>query len=310
VVVKGSGDACGEAERRRPSPLSRRGFLRTLGAAAGSVGLAASGCTSADLEEYFQRHYLRLTPEERDAVLERIEMRTRERYGVDVDVTDPPPIPGVELAYALNVAYCIGCRRCVYACQRENNQSRNPMIHYIRVLRMEEGSLEVEHADPYFEGVVPEEGSFYFPLQCHQCANAPCTRACPVRATWREPDGIVVIDYDWCIGCRYCQAACPYFARRFNFSEPVIRPSEINPVQAYLGNRLRRQGVVEKCTFCIQRVRNGRYPACVEVCPTGSRKFGNLNDPESEVRRIIDSRRVYVFKEDLGTVPRFFYFFD
>jgi molybdopterin-containing oxidoreductase family iron-sulfur binding subunit len=227
-----------------------------------------------------------------------------------VHVTDPPPLEGVAFGYGLNLSSCIGCRRCEYACARENNTSRDPQIHYIRVLEMEKGAIDVERSEHYYEGRVPGDESFYMPVQCHQCANPPCVRACPVGATWSEPDGIVVVDYNWCIGCRYCQAACPYFARRFNFTEPTIRPSEINPEQAYLSNRLRMAGVVEKCTFCLQRVRRGRYPACLEVCPTGARKFGDLRDPGSEIRRVIETKRVYVFKEELGTVPRFFYFFS
>ena len=131
---------------------------------------------------------------------------------------------------------------------------------------------------------------------------------CSRSATWKEPDGIVVIDYNWCIGCRFCVVACPYFARRFNFSAPNVPPDRINPNQGYLSNRPRFKGVVEKCTFCLQRVRRGRYPACVEVCPTGARKFGDLRDPGSEVRQVIETKRVYVFKEELGTAPRFFYF--
>jgi molybdopterin-containing oxidoreductase family iron-sulfur binding subunit len=99
---------------------------------------------------------------------------------------------------------------------------------------------------------------------------------CPIEATWQEPDGITVIDYDWCIGCRYCQAACPYWARRFN----------------------------------LHRTREGRLPACLEVCPTGARKFGNVLDPDSEVAQILRNKRVFVLKEDVGTMPRFFYYFD
>jgi molybdopterin-containing oxidoreductase family iron-sulfur binding subunit len=132
---------------------------------------------------------------------------------------------------------------------------------------------------------------------------------CPTGATWTERDGIVVIDYDWCIGCRYCMAACPYGARHFNWAEPSIPPGEINTNTHYLGNRPRSKGVVEKCTFCIQRARAGRYPACVEVCPVGARKFGNLLDKDSEIRYIIEHKRVLVLKEELNTLPRFFYFY-
>jgi molybdopterin-containing oxidoreductase family iron-sulfur binding subunit len=106
-------------------------------------------------------------------------------------------------------------------------------------------------------------------------------------------------------------AACPYGARHFNWAKPRIAKSEINPEVHYLGNRPRYKGVVEKCTFCIQRTREnpGRYPACVEVCPVGARKFGNLLDPESEIRYCIEHKRVFRLKEDLNTLPNFYYFF-
>ena len=126
-----------------------------------------------------------------------------------------------------------------------------------------------------------------------------------------EKDGVIVIDYNWCIGCRYCMAACPYWARRFNWSQPEVPLEEVNPNQHYLGNRARKKGCVEKCTFCIQRVRNtpGRFTACVEVCPVGARKFGTLLDPESEIRYVIENKRVFILKEDLNTYPKFYYFF-
>jgi molybdopterin-containing oxidoreductase family iron-sulfur binding subunit len=105
-------------------------------------------------------------------------------------------------------------------------------------------------------------------------------------------------------------AACPYDARRFNYEKPTLPPAAINPSQSYLSNRLRPKGVVEKCTFCLHRTRAGKYPACLEVCPTGARVFGNLRDPDSEINYILNHKRVYVLKEDVGTLPRFYYFFD
>ncbi len=146
--------------------------------------------------------------------------------------------------------------------------------------------------------------------QCFQCENPPCTKVCPVSATWKEPDGIVVIDYDWCIGCRYCEAACPYWARRFNWGEPQVPQEEVNPNQHYLGNRMRKKGVMEKCTFCIQRTRTGKNPACAEACPTGARIFGNLLDPNSEIRWVLANKKVFRLKEELGTEPKFWYFMD
>ena len=170
--------------------------------------------------------------------------------------------------------------------------------------------VDFSHADPYYHPAqVPEEGHFYIPVGCQHCEDPPCTKVCPTGATWAEKDGIVAIDYDWCIGCRYCMAACPYGARHFNWTEPTIPSAELNPNMHYLGNRPRTKGVVEKCTFCIQRTRAGRYPACVEVCPVGARKFGNILDASSEIRYIIENKRILVLKEELNTVPRFFYFY-
>ena len=290
---------------------SRRHFLKVLGTTAAAAGAAgATGCSGPTLDAFLQQHYQELTDEDKREVFARLEAEVREERGVDVTISDPQPMDGVQWGYALNLSYCIGCRRCEFACASENNTSRDPEIHYIRVLEMEKGSLDVERSDVNYDGEVPIPGKYYMPVQCHQCRNPPCVRACPVRATWKEDDGIIVVDYNWCIGCRYCEAACPYFARRFNWAEPQIPASEINPDQAYLSNRIRPVGVVEKCTFCLQRTRNGRYPACLEACPTGSRKFGNLLDPNSEVRQVIETKRTYVLKEELGTVPRFYYFFD
>ena len=218
---------------------------------------------------------------------------------------------GVEFSYALDLSRCVGCRRCVYACVHENNQSRDPQVHWIQVLEMEkERGVAMAEANAYYDAKeVPREGHFYIPVACQQCRRPPCVTVCPVGATWQEPDGIVVIDYNWCIGCRYCMAACPYGARHFNWSEPQVPKDEVATDTHYLGNRPRSKGVVEKCTFCIQRTRQGKYPACVEVCPVGARKFGNLLDPQSEVRQVIETKRVFILKEELNTRPRFYYFY-
>jgi molybdopterin-containing oxidoreductase family iron-sulfur binding subunit len=308
------------SEFRVNSPgMDRRNFLRTSAVlATGLAAVAASLRPLMDLKDYttverfLQKYYKELTPQEMDRVLQRIANEVEQQYGIRPHVRDLKPMDGVEFVYALNLTRCIGCRKCVHACVAENNQSRNPEIQYIRVLKMPHGSLDVEKAEhDYAPPTVPEPGYFYMPVQCQQCKNPPCVKVCPVHATWQETDGITVIDYDWCIGCRYCEAACPYWARRFNFTKPSIPKERINPDMSYLGNRPRRQGVMEKCHFCIQRTRVGRYPACLEVCPTGARKYGNVLDPESEVAQILRTKRVFIqLKEEMGTSPRFFYYFD
>jgi Fe-S-cluster-containing dehydrogenase component len=288
----------------------RRAFLRT--AAAGAALASLAGCGGLTMEEFFRAHFRELTPEQLRRALARVEASNKAKCGRATTVTAEGPREGVVFGYGLDLSRCIGCRRCVYACSKENNQSRErPQIHWIRVLQMDkEHGVDLSHAEHYYDpATVPQPGKFYFPVQCQQCRNPPCVKACPTEATWKEKDGIVVIDYDWCIGCRCCMSACPYGARHFNLAEPTLPAAELNPTQHFLGNRPRPKGVVEKCTFCIQRSRNGRYTACVEACPVGARKFGNLLDPESEIRRVMETKRVFIFKEELATHPQFYYFY-
>ncbi len=296
--------------KRKPggvSHVARRHFLRSAAGVAAAAALPA-----CRVEELLGRNYRELSKEDLARNIQRLEAKYSARYGKHLRVGNEPPLPGTNFGYGLDLSRCIGCRRCVYACVKENNQSRRrPQIQWIKVLELEkEHGVDLTHADPYYEAdLVPRPGHFYMPVQCQQCRHPPCTKACPVGATWKEPDGIVVVDYDWCIGCRCCMAACPYGARRFNWADPQLDAAEVNPDTHYLGNRPRPKGVVEKCTFCIQRVRKGRYPACVEICPVGARKFGDLLDPTSEIRQVMETKRVFVFKEDLGTEPQFYYFY-
>lgn len=298
--------------------LQRRSFLKagvgTMAALAALAGVAAplrSLKSGVSMDAFLQQHYKRLTPDLLDQILRRIENEIARDYGAKVTVRDIQPMDGVQYGYALNLTRCNGNRKCVEACVKENNQTRDPEMQYIRVLEMPAGSLDVEKSDLYYDHEqVPAKDKYYLPVQCQQCQNPPCTKVCPVEATWTEPDGITVIDYNWCIGCRYCMAACPYEARRFNWQKAEIAPEEINPNMGYLSNRIRPQGVVEKCTYCLHRTREGKYPACMEVCPTGARVFGNMLDPDGEINYILKNKRVYILKEDAGTVPRFFYYFD
>jgi molybdopterin-containing oxidoreductase family iron-sulfur binding subunit len=296
--------------------VTRRRALKvlggTLGAGAFAYAVSPIKAWTDDLsfDEFIQKHYKELDKAELNAILRRLEGDAKRKYGREVTIRDIKPIEGVEFGYALNLSICIGCRKCAEACHKENNHDRRTNNSYIRVLEMEQGSLDLEKGNATYDHAVPAPGKFYMPVQCQQCANAPCVKVCPVQATWQEPDGIVVVDYNWCIGCRYCEAACPYHARRFNWTAPEIPAEELNTEQGYLSNRVRPQGVVEKCTFCLHRTREGRLPACLEACPTGARVFGNLLDPDSEIRRILETKRVFVLKEELGTRPRFFYFFD
>ncbi len=295
--------------------LTRRTFLKSAAAGTAALALPVGTADASVWEAFLQQHFQEMDGDELAAVIERLEKEYKKEYGKDLTIKTTGAQPGVLFGYGLDLSRCIGCRRCVYACVRENNQSREPQIHWISVLQFEQGEKFVsnlEEADMYYyPDKVPEDGYFYMPVQCQQCENPPCVKACPTKATWKEKDGIIVVDYNWCIGCRFCMAACPYGARRFNWGKPGIQDDEINTETHYLGNRPRYKGVVEKCTFCIQRTRNnpGQYPACVEICPVGARKFGNLLDPESEIRYCIEHKRVFRLKEDINTSPKFYYFF-
>lgn len=290
--------------------LNRRTFLKAAAVTSSAAVMTRCGSKSKRAE-LFQGYFRDMTPEEKDKLVQRLEQTYSENYGKKVSVSVKDPLPDTFFGYALDLSRCIGCRKCVYACVEENNQSRDPQIHWIQVLEMEkEKGVDFLHSDLYYDHeTVPHEGHIYLPLSCQQCENPPCVKSCPVAATWTDPDGIVVVDYNWCIGCRCCMASCPYGARHFNWGRMELPADEVNPQTHYLGNRPRMKGTVEKCTFCIQRVREGRYPACVEVCPVGARKFGNLLDPESEIRYILENKRVLKLKEELNTIPKFFCFY-
>jgi molybdopterin-containing oxidoreductase family iron-sulfur binding subunit len=140
------------------------------------------------------------------------------------------------------------------------------------------------------------------PVLCNHCDNPPCVRVCPTKATWRREDGIVMMDWHRCIGCRYCIAACPYGSRSFNWSDPRPRIQAVNMTYP-----TRTKGVVEKCTFCEERLAKGQIPACVEACPAKAMAFGDLEDPASPVRQMLGTRFSLRRKASLGTKPQTYY---
>jgi len=261
------------------SDVTRRCVLgaacTTFGAAAIQQVLAPFAALKEgfSIDEFLQQHYKELSREDMDAVLQRLEHNTQVEYGREVQIEDVRPIPGVQFRYGLNLSLCIGCRKCAEACHKENNHDRATNNSYIRVLELDKGGNDLHKSSVTYNHKVPSRGKFYMPIQCHQCDNPPCVKACLANATWKEADGIVVIDYNWCIGCRYCISACPYQARSFNWTKPEIPAEEINPDQSYLTNRIRPVGVVEKCTFCAHRTRVGRFPACLGIHLSRGRVF-------------------------------------
>lgn len=292
--------------------IDRRSSLKALaGGFVASSALTGAGCSDNKWQEYFKGNYKVMSDNERKETIARLEQNYSDRTGHKINISDKKPNENTLFGYAFNVGKCQGYGDCISACVEENNQDRDTQMQYIRIHEMDKkNGINFEMADDTFTHEVPADDHFYIGTQCFHCDNPPCTKVCPVEATWQETDGIVVIDYDWCVGCRYCLAACPYDGRRFNWKQPTVPEEEVNKEQHYLGNRLRKKGVMEKCTFCVQRSREGKNPACVEACPTGARTFGNILDPNSEIRYILENKKVFRLKEDLGTEPKFWYYMD
>jgi len=195
---------------------------------------------------------------------------------------------------AIDLERCLGCWTCAVVCKAENNV---PMgLWWNRVLTRGGDGMDMP------SGTYPDLEMSYLPLSCQHCEDAPCAKVCPTGATHIRNDGVVLIDYDKCIGCRYCMAACPYGVRVFNWAQPQRIPDFDYGYAA-----ARPKGVVEKCTFCVQRLDQGLDPACVVSCPAQARIFGDLNDPESTVSKAIRERGGQRLKEEKGTKPKVFY---
>jgi Fe-S-cluster-containing dehydrogenase component len=207
---------------------------------------------------------------------------------------------GRQWAMVIDQSKCTGCGYCTLACRAHNDIP--PEISWNVVTKT--GTVGAQDV--------------YIARPCMQCAHAPCVDVCPVKASTYRPDGIVQMDYDRCIGCRYCEIACPYGARSFNWKQ-FDGPNPSVPQWGQPEVARRPRGVVEKCSFCYQRIDRGlalgfkpgidedATPACVVACPVGARQFGDLNDPESNVSKLLKGRTSYRLREDLGTSPHVYY---
>lgn len=191
-----------------------------------------------------------------------------------------------------------GCDKCIQACHRAHNVPSIPNAkHEVKWVWKE------RFRNLFGAEAVPAAAQNRLALAlCNHCDNPPCARVCPTGATWKRADGIVMMDQHRCIGCRYCMAACPYGARSFNFIEP--RPY-LTTIAADFPQRTK--GVVEKCNFCEERLAAGRLPLCIEACPQRAVLFGDGNDPNSEVSRMLESRYAIRRHPELGTRPSVYY---
>jgi tetrathionate reductase subunit B len=194
----------------------------------------------------------------------------------------------------IQINRCIGCARCVEACKTENGVPDEPFYFRTwveRYVTYSDGHTVVDSPNGGLNGypwVADEKHvlrTYFVPKLCNHCDNPPCVQVCPVGATFKTDDGVILVDKDYCIGCRYCIQACPYGAR---YLDPVRK-------------------VADKCTFCYHRVRKGLQPACVEVCPTQARIFGESRKMASPLRRLMRMSKIQVLKPSLNTEPKVFY---
>ena len=234
----------------------------------------------------------------------------------------------VQWGMVVDIDKCTGCQACVVACQSENNVPINEEAHF-----NQRRAIEWIRVERYWEGEFPDVKARFIPLFCQQCGDAPCEPVCPVYATYHNSEGLNVQVYNRCIGTRFCANNCPYQVRFFNFWEPAwpeTLKNQLNPDVT-----VRSRGIMEKCTFCVQRIRRSSReadkegeelqdgdralnPACVNACPTEALMFGDLNNPESKVAKKAEKElrgttparkggRGYHLLDEFGTHPKVVY---
>lgn len=212
---------------------------------------------------------------------------------------------------------CFACQSCTAACRMENN---TPVAGMDQAERGR--AILWNEVLPFVEGEYPNVTETMVPRPCMHCDDPACVKVCPVQATFKNEEGVVLVDYERCIGCRFCTVACPYQVRYFNWYKPewpAALQEHLNPDPEVAP---RPKGVVEKCTFCAQRLRKAReaaaaagrtfvatdyIPACVETCTGHARYFGDLDDPASLVSQLASSPRAFRLQEEMGTQPKVFY---
>jgi len=215
-------------------------------------------------------------------------------FNVLLIASDPPPEEGPWWGVAIDITLCIGCGLCARGCKMENDVPEEPFYFRTWVEQytiLNNGEVKIESPNGGIDGFkqsVPDEDifkTFFVPKMCNHCSKSPCTQVCPVGATYESPDGVALVDEKYCIGCGYCVQACPYGCRYFHPEKKVA----------------------DKCTLCYHRLKKGLDPACMEVCPSKARIYGNLRDRDSDIVNFLRVNDYQVLKPHLNTGSKLFY---
>lgn len=293
-------------KEKDPKIKSRREFLQTLGIA--GIGTVVSGAAvwagiNYDKKKSASDRVRVLTAENELVEIERSAAKTIIKTPAEnftyLQKQGRDGLAGRRFVMVVDLSKCRNARKCMNACQEAHHL--RPEQHHINVLKMQ----ETENTPAY-----------YMPKPCQHCDNPPCTAVCPVDATFKRQDGIVLIDNERCIGCRFCIAACPYSARVFNWAEPLHSHEDENLTYNVELNVPQRKGTISKCLFSADRLREGKLPYCVSACPNGVYWFGDENEDavtngttKETVRfkKLLEDNGAYTLMPELGTKPRVYY---
>ena len=279
---------------------SRRKFIRNLGVTVGVGAIAGTGAiyTASKVQKNKVKvltqdgHLVEVDANEISPVSKKEELTAQQKRGKE-------GIAGKKWVMVIDLAKCRNARDCMKACQSAHHL--HPEQHHINPLRMQDS----EDTSPY-----------YMPKNCFHCDNPPCTKVCPVNATWKRQDGIVLIDNERCIGCRFCMAACPYSARIFNWQEPLPVTGDEEKTYDVELNVPQKKGTISKCLFSADRLRQGKLPYCVEACKNSVFWFGDKNEDAvtngtsgetAKFSKLIKENAGYTIMPELGTEPQVFY---
>jgi len=275
----------------------RRDFIKTVAlatVATAACGTLASSCSS---KVAANEKVKLLSPDGEIVEIDSSYLNYQEHLAIVSKLEARQGIAGKKFVMVVDLSRCKDARKCISACQKWHYRPEDREWLTVKLMR------DSENAPPY-----------WFPKQCFHCDNPPCVKVCPVDATYKRQDGLVLIDNERCIGCKFCMAACPYSTRVFNWNEPEMPFDIQHAVSNPETNIPAKVGTVEKCDFCPDRARVGLLPPCVEACPNGVFYFGDENedtvsngDETLGFKQLITDRAGYRFMEELGTKPRVYY---